>query len=128
MSRRAVEVKVVLLDILTVVALARREPERPLFQDRVLAVPERKAEYEDLIAVANCPHPVLAPTICFAAGHVMAQRVPGGSVLAVVFPHGAPRPFADVGTPAAPEQRVVVRLAEASSLRGVGRDYRFRFN
>src|SRR3954454_16137406 len=98
MSRRAVEVKVVFFDILAVVALSRRETERPLFQDWVLTVPEREAEYEDLIAVANCRHPVLAPTICFAAGHVMAEEVPGGSVLAVVFPHGAPRPFTHVRT------------------------------
>jgi hypothetical protein len=39
---RAVEVEVVLLDILAVVPLAVREPEQVLFQDRVPLVPQRQ--------------------------------------------------------------------------------------
>ena len=45
---RAVEVEVVLLDVLAVVALAVGEAEQPFLQDRILAVPQREREAEDL--------------------------------------------------------------------------------
>ena len=45
-SRRAVEVEVVLLDVLAVVAFAVREPEEPLLQDRIPAVPQGEGEAE----------------------------------------------------------------------------------
>ena len=41
-GRRAVEVEVVLLDVLAVVPLAVGEAEQPLLEDRILAVPERE--------------------------------------------------------------------------------------
>ena len=43
-GRRAVEVEVVLLHILAVVALAVGQPEEPLLEDRVLAVPQGQAK------------------------------------------------------------------------------------
>ena len=52
--RRAVEVEVVLLDVLAVVALAVGQPEQPLLEDRVAAVPQRQREAELLLVVARC--------------------------------------------------------------------------
>ena len=41
-GRRAVEVEVVLLDVLAVVAFTVGQPEQPLLEDRILAVPQRQ--------------------------------------------------------------------------------------
>jgi hypothetical protein len=49
--RRAIEVEVVLLHVLVVVALAVRQPEEALFENRVLAVPQGHRETEVLLVV-----------------------------------------------------------------------------
>ena len=63
MRRRAVEVEVVLLDVFAVVALAVGQPEQPLLQDRILAVPKRQREAEQLVVVGDSGQPVLAPAV-----------------------------------------------------------------
>ena len=62
-GRRAVEVEVVLLDVLAVVALRVGEPEQPLLQNRVAPVPKRKPEAQQLQVVADTREPVLAPAV-----------------------------------------------------------------
>jgi len=46
-------VKVILLHVLAVVALAVGQSEQALLQDRVLAVPERQGEAKALLVVGN---------------------------------------------------------------------------
>ncbi len=60
---RAVEVEVVLLDILAMVPLAVGEPEQALFQDRVPLVPQRQRKAQPLLVIAEAPEPVLAPPV-----------------------------------------------------------------
>ena len=45
------------------VALLPREPEGPLLQDRVAAVPQDQAQAEPLLDVAEPGQPVLAPPV-----------------------------------------------------------------
>jgi hypothetical protein len=52
-GRRAVEVEVVLLDVLAVVAFTVREAEKPLLQDRVFAVPQDEGEAEPLLVIGD---------------------------------------------------------------------------
>jgi hypothetical protein len=59
----AIEVEVVLLDILTVVPLAVGEPEQGLFQDRILLVPQRQRKAELLLIITDAPEPVLTPAV-----------------------------------------------------------------
>ena len=61
--RRAVEVEVVLLDILAMVRLAVGEPEQALFQDRVALVPQRQRKAQPLLVIAESAEPVLAPPV-----------------------------------------------------------------
>jgi hypothetical protein len=61
--RRAVEVEVVLLDILAVVAFAVGQAEEPFLQDGVLAVPQRQGEAETLVVVRDAGQAVLAPAV-----------------------------------------------------------------
>ena len=71
-GRRAVEVEVVLLDVLAVIALAVGQAEQPLLEDRVLAVPQGQREAEPLLVVGDAGQAVLAPAIGARAGLVVA--------------------------------------------------------
>jgi hypothetical protein len=63
MSPRAVEVEVILLDVLAVVPFAVVDAEQPLLQDGVLAVPQGQCEAELLEVVGDCSQTVLAPAV-----------------------------------------------------------------
>src|SRR5262249_16922254 len=100
--RSIVQVEVDLLDVLAVVPLAVREPEQPLLQDRVAAVPERQREAESLGVVADAGQPVLAPAVGPCDRLVVGEIVPGVAVLAVVVGDGPPLPLAQIRPPALP--------------------------
>ena len=59
---RAVDVEVVLLDVLAVVRLAVGEPEQALFQDRVPLVPQRQRKAQPLLVIARAPRARPRPT------------------------------------------------------------------
>ena len=68
--RRAIQVEVVLLDVLAVIALAVGEPEQSLLEDRVRAVPERQGEAEPLLLIGEAGQAVFAPAVgANAPGH-----------------------------------------------------------
>jgi hypothetical protein len=50
---RAIEVEVVLFDVLPVIALAVRESEHPLLEDRIATVPERQGETKKLLVITD---------------------------------------------------------------------------
>jgi hypothetical protein len=90
MRRGGVQIPPVVLDVLAVVALVTGEPERPLLQDRVAAVPERERQAQELVLVADAAEPVLAPAVGARAGLVVGERGPRVAVGAVVLADGAP--------------------------------------
>ncbi len=53
MGRGAVEVEVILLDVLPVVAFAVGQTEQALFDDGVLPIPESEGEAEPLLVVGD---------------------------------------------------------------------------
>src|SRR5277367_2498757 len=113
MGRRAVEVEVVFLDILTVIAFAVGQAEQPLLQNGVLAVPEGQRETESLMIVGNAGDTVLAPAIGARAGLVVAEIVPGVAPLAVVLANRAPLAFAEVRAPFFPRGFVLASLLKS---------------
>ncbi len=98
----AVEVEVVLLDVLAVVALFVRQAEEAFLEDRVAAVPEGQPQAEVLEAVAEAGQAVLVPAIGAAAGVVVREEGPGVAGGGVVLADGAPGAFRDVGPPVLP--------------------------
>jgi hypothetical protein len=60
---RAVEVEVVLLDILAMVRLTVGEFEQALLQDRVPLVPQRQREAQPLLVIREARKTVLAPPV-----------------------------------------------------------------
>jgi hypothetical protein len=99
---RAVEVEVILLDVLPMVALTVGQAEEALLEDRVLAVPQSQGEAEALLVVGDAGEAVLAPAVGAGAGLVVREVVPGVAALAVVFANGPPLPLAEVRPPLRP--------------------------
>ena len=117
--RRAVEVEVVLLDVLAVVALAVGEPEQALLQDRVALVPQRQRKAQPLLVVAEPAEPVLAPLVGARARLVVREVVPGVAVFAVVLADRAPLPFAQIRSPFLPRDLRLARVVQALLFRHV---------
>src|SRR5215467_6006551 len=119
MRGRAVEVEVVLLDVLAVVALGVREPEHALLEHRVAPVPEGEREAQLLLVVADAGDPVLTPAIGARPRLFVGEvrpRVPAG---AVVLPNRSPLPLTEIGTPPSPGDSLLISVPKASLLRVV---------
>ena len=110
--RRAVDVEVVLLDVLAVVALAVGQPEQALLQDGVPLVPQRQREAQPLLVVADSPQAVLAPAVGARARLVVREVVPGVAVVAVVLADRAPLALAEVRSPLLPGDLRLARLVQ----------------
>ena len=110
MGRGAVEVAVELLDVLAVVALGIGQPEQPLLEDRIAAVPQRNAEAEPQLVIAKAADPVFAPAIGPAARVVVREVAPGIAVLAVILAYRSPLPLAQIRPPAPPRSALASRL------------------
>src|SRR5205814_1298106 len=75
--------------------------------DRIATVPERERQAHALLQVANTRQPIFAPPIGTRARVLMRKVLPGTAVGAVVFAHGPPRPFAQIGTERPPAPRFI---------------------
>ena len=106
MGGRAVEIEVVLLDVLAVIALAVGEPEHSLLEDRVLAVPQREREAEQHVVVAEPGDAVLAAVVSARARLIVGEVVPGFDRAVGVLANAAPLPFAEVRAPFSPGHTV----------------------
>src|SRR5947207_1200706 len=95
------------------VALVTGEAEDALLQDGIVPVPEGEREAQHLPVVAHAAQAFLAPAVGTAASVVVRHVVPRRAVLAVVLPHGAPSPLAQVRPPSLPAR---VHLVEAPLL------------
>src|SRR5262249_5308213 len=101
-GRRRVKIKVVLFDVLAVVGFAVGQAEKALFENRVLAVPQRQRKTEPLVVVGKTGQAVLAPAISAGPRMIVGKEIPGIAVLAVVLSHRAPLALAQVGAPLPP--------------------------
>ena len=113
MAGHAVDEKVQLLDVFTVVALGVIQAEQALLEDRVALVPQGQAQAPALCLVAETGQAILAPPIGAAARMFMGEVSPGIAVGAVVFAHRAPLAFAQIGAPLAPTLGILRRQALA---------------
>ncbi len=102
MRRRAVDVEVVLLDVLAVVAFAVGEPEQALLQNRIPLIPQSQGKAQSLFFVADAAEAVLAPAVRPRARLIVREIVPGIAVGAVVLAHGSPLALAEIWTPLLP--------------------------
>ena len=111
-----VQVPPVLLGILAVVALAVRQPEHPLLEDRVPPVPQREREAQPAEHVRDAGHAVLVPAVGAGSGVVMWEEGPRVTAGAVVLPDRAPRALGEIRPPAIPRAGRVEALLKAPGL------------
>ena len=102
MCRRAIDIEIVLFDILAVIAFAIGQAEQPLLQDRVGAIPERQCKAKTLLVIADAGQPVLAPAIGAGACLIVAEIVPCRAGGAIILTNRPPLPLAEIGSPAPP--------------------------
>src|ERR1700730_801999 len=113
MGRRAVDLEVVFLDVLAVVPLAVGQADQALFEDRVLAVPQRHGKAQPLMVVAEARKAVFAPVIGAGPRLVVREIIPRIAVLAVVLADRAPLALTEIGAPLLPWHPVLTRLIKA---------------
>jgi hypothetical protein len=115
----SVEIIVKLFDVFAVVALRIGQAEEALFENGVLAIPQRDAEAEVFFLIAKTGEAVFSPTIGATASVFVRKVIPRRAVGAVVFADRAPLALAQVSAPATPEFDLAGSVVEANSL-GVG--------
>src|SRR5262249_24402083 len=121
--RRAVEVKIVLLDVFAVIPLQVGQAEHPLLEDRIPLIPERDRQADSLLLIAEPGQAVLVPPIGAAAGVIMRKVVPGIPIGAVVLADCSPRALAQLRAAAFPVGFGRIVLQQSVSL-GVRRHIR----
>src|SRR5215471_3154011 len=109
-GRRGVEMKVVLLHVFAVVPLVSSQAEEAFLENGIGFVPEREAETDVLVAVANGGEPILVPAVSARAGLVVWKIFPDFTGGAVVLANCAPGAVADVRPPALPVRLTSSRL------------------
>src|SRR5580704_8798532 len=112
MARDRVQIPPVLLDVLAVIALRPGQPEGPLLQDRVAAVPQRQPQAQPLLDVTEPGQAVLTPPVRPGPGMIVRQVIPRLPVRAVVLPDRPPLPLADVRPPPIPVTRLAKPVLE----------------
>src|SRR5262249_2545436 len=80
------------------------QPEQPLLEHRVPAVPQRDGQAQVLLLVADAGQPVLAPAVRPGVRLLERERRPRVAVRTVVLPDGAPLPGRQVRTPQPPRR------------------------
>jgi len=99
-GRRAVQVEVVLLDVLAVIGLAVGQAKQTFFQDRVPAIPQSNREAELLLVIGDPGQTIFSPVV--GARLVVTKVVPRIPVGAVVFANCTPLPLTQIRPPLLP--------------------------
>src|SRR5262245_15269500 len=102
MRRRPIEEKVILLYIFAVIPLLIGQAKHPLFEERILFIPQCHTQAEILLVITKATQAVFVPAISPAAGMVVRKIVPGIPIYAVIFAHRTPGALTEVRSPAPP--------------------------
>src|SRR5262249_5175173 len=92
--------------VLAMIALRIRKAIEPLFEERIVLVPQRQPETQALKEVGDSEQAVFAPTIRARACMVVRQIRPRVAIVAVILAHRAPLARAQVRSPAPPRRRM----------------------
>src|SRR5215469_1469241 len=113
MGRGVVNIEVVLFHVLAVVALAVGKSKEPLFEYRVIAIPQGKAKAEGLLIVANAGQPVLPPVIGSGPRLVVSEIVPSIPILTVIFTYCSPLSLTQIRAPFSPRDLGCARFLKS---------------
>src|SRR5262249_49187121 len=113
-GRGRVQVKVVLLNVLAVVRFTVGEAEQPFLKNGILPVPQGQGEAEKLLVIRDARQPVFSPPVGAGTRLVMAEIVPGIAIVAIILPHRAPLPLAQVRSPLLPGSLLISILFKSN--------------
>src|SRR6516162_2923795 len=102
MAGRAIEIKVVFFDVLSVISLFAGQSKGAFLQEGISPVPQGQRETEILVAIANSTETVFAPAISTGTGLLVREIAPGFPVGTVVLPHSSPSALGKKGPPTVP--------------------------
>src|SRR5512139_322272 len=118
MGWSTIKIKIILLDILPVVALRISQAKHSFLQNGIFPVPQGKRKTDPLVIIRDSGDAILTPAVSPRSRLVVAKIVPGIPVLAVIFPDGAPLALAEIGTPFLPRDLLFARLLQAEFFLG----------
>ena len=102
MSRGGIEIVVALFDVFPVVALVPSETEEALFENGILAIPQRRGKAQSAFAIGPPIEPVLAPAVNTRARVIVWKLRPAMPVWGIIFPHRPPLSLAQIWPPSEP--------------------------
>src|SRR5258706_1601875 len=79
----------------------------------VAPIQERREKTDLRGGVGDPRQSIFSPAIGFRACHIMGQIIPGCAIGAVVFTHGSPGTFANVGSPTRPVNAALLCLEKS---------------
>src|SRR6516162_8786198 len=97
-----IQVIIEFFDVFAVVSFVVGQTEEPLFENRIMAVPQCQSQTEPLVVIANARNAVLPPSISSAARVVMRKVLPRISLWTVVLSHCPPLALGEVRPPSTP--------------------------
>src|SRR5262249_7831478 len=112
----AIEIEVILLDVLAVIPLAVGQSEQPFLEDWIAPIPQREREAQKLAVVGDASEPVLTPSVGTVLRVIMSEVVPGVAVRAVVLAHRPPLALAQIRPPLLPGYALVIFFLQPLSL------------
>src|ERR1051326_4507937 len=111
-GRRGIEVEVIFLYVFTMIALVAGDAEKPLLKNRIAPIPKSQRKTESLVPVRDSGNSVFIPTIGARAGMIVRKIIPGLPPWTVIFADGAPRPLAEIWSPALPVRDAISRFLQ----------------
>src|SRR6266508_2704481 len=84
------------------ITLITRQSKQPLFQNRILSVPQCQRKTNMLLLVANARNSIFTPTVYATASMIMRKIIPGLAVFTIIFSYCPPLAFAEIGPPFSP--------------------------
>ena len=97
-----IEIKITLLHIFSVISFRSGQTEKSLFENLVLAIPEREREAQATFSIRDSQQPVFAPSIGTTSSMFMGKGVPAFTGRGVIFTHSSPLTFRQVRSPTLP--------------------------
>src|SRR6516165_10550833 len=95
------------------IAFRAGKPKQPLLENWILSVPQGNRKANQLMAVGNTGDTVFIPAVRFRPRVIMRQIVPCSTVRTIILANRAPRPLAEVGSPALPVHKAVLRFLQS---------------
>jgi len=106
--------KIVVLDVFTVIALSIGQAKWTFLQDGVLTIPESQGKTESTLVITDPQQTILSPAIDTSMSMIVGEGSPGIAISRVILADSAPLPFWQITTPTPPWHIFTIALSYAA--------------